>query len=129
MNVGNVVLFILDPSGHCGYPTEVQLNLLEEVKGMVKVPVIAVANKSDIVAPEGYPAMSTADGTGVEKVLATLLAHEPKRTEEERIIAIRAPIVHAPDILETDPLTGMPKRTRIRRPRKPRTVATRRPGE
>ncbi|MGB9176321.1 MAG: GTPase [Methanoregula sp.] len=121
MNVASVVLFILDPSEHCGYPMDVQLRLLEEVKGMVAVPMIVVANKSDLVAPEGYLTMSTADGTGVEDVLAQILAHKPKRTEEQRIIAIRAPIVHEPDAPEIDPMTGMPKRKRIRRPRKPRT--------
>jgi len=100
---------------------EMQLNLLEEVKGMVRTPVIVVANKSDLVAAEGYQTMSTADGTGVEDVLAAVLKQKPKRTEEERIIEIRAPIVHEPEAPEIDPITGMPKRKRIRRPRKPRT--------
>lgn len=121
MNVASVVLFILDPSEHCGYPIEVQLHLLEEVKGMVAVPFIVVANKSDLVAPEGYQTMSTADGTGVEEVLDEILTHKPKRTEEERIIEIRAPIVHKPEEPEIDPQTGLPKRKRVRRPRKPRT--------
>jgi nucleolar GTP-binding protein len=121
MNVASVVLFILDPSEHCGYPMEVQLNLLEEVKGMVRNPVIVAANKSDLVAAEGYQTMSTADGTGVEDVLAAVLEQKPKRTEKERILEIRAPIVHEPDAPEIDPITGMPKRKRIRRPRKPRT--------
>lgn len=129
MNVASVVLFILDPSERCGYPMEVQLNLLEEVKGMVKVPLVVVANKSDLIIPEGYQTMSTADGTGVEEVLAALLEHKPKRTEEERIIEIRAPIIHEPDVPEIDLQTGLPKRKRIRRPRKPRTQTTRNNGE
>jgi nucleolar GTP-binding protein len=121
MNVASVVLFILDPSEHCGYPMEVQRNLLEEVKGMVKSPVIVAANKSDLLAADGYLTMSTADRTGVEEVLAAVLEHKPKRTEEERIIEIRSLIVHAPDAPEIDPMTGMPKRRRIRKARKPRT--------
>jgi nucleolar GTP-binding protein len=125
MNVASVVLFILDPSEHCGYPMEVQLNLLEEVKGMVKAPLVVAANKSDLVAAEGYPTMSTADGTGVEDVLAAILVHKPERTAEQRIIEIRAPIVHEPDAPpEIDLMTGLPKRKRIRRPRKPRTRTT-----
>jgi nucleolar GTP-binding protein len=123
MNVASVVLFILDPSEHCGYPMDVQRRLLDEVKGMVKTPVVVVANKSDLVAGAGYRTMSTADGTGVEDVLAAVLEYKPKRTEEERIIEIRTPIVHEPDAPEIDPLTGLPKRKRIRRPRKPRTKA------
>lgn len=122
MNVASVVLFILDPSEHCGYPLKVQLNLLDEVKGLVKTPLVVVANKSDIVAAEEYLSMSTETGDGVEEVLAAILVHKPKRTEEERLIEIRAPIVHEPDATaEIDPMTGLPKRKRIRRPRKPRT--------
>lgn len=121
MNVASVVLFILDPSEHCGYPMQVQCNLLEEVKGMVKVPLIVAANKSDLVAGEGYQTMSTADGTGVEEVLAKILTHKPKRTEEDRKAAIRAPIVHEEEAPEIDIRTGMPKRKRVRRPRKART--------
>jgi nucleolar GTP-binding protein len=122
MNVASVVLFILDPSEHCGYPMEVQLNLLNEVKGMVKSPVIVVANKSDLVEAQGYQTMSTALGTGVEEVLAEILAHKPKQTGEDRIKEIRAPIVHETEVPEIDPMTGMVKKKRIRRPRKPRTT-------
>ena len=122
MNVASVVLFILDPSEHCGYPMDVQLNLLEEVSGMVKVPVIVAANKSDLVATGVYLTMSTANGTGVEDVLSEILTHKPVRTEEERIIEIRAPIIQEPEAApEMDPMTGLPKKKRIRRPRKPRT--------
>lgn len=121
MNVASVVLFILDPSEHCGYPMEVQLRLLEEVKGLVNVPVIVAANKSDIVAADGYTTMSTQSGDGIDAVLETILGHRPKQTEEERKVAIRAPIVHAEDAPEIDPMTGRVKRKRIRRPRKPRT--------
>jgi nucleolar GTP-binding protein len=121
MNIARVVLFILDPSEHCGYPLEVQLRLLEEVKGMVKVPVIVVANKSDLSTADGYLAMSTQTGDGVDAVLEAVLAAKPERTEEERIIEIRSPIVHDEEAPEIDPLTGRVKRKRIRRPRKPRT--------
>jgi nucleolar GTP-binding protein len=42
MNLASVVLFIIDPSEHCGYPIEVQRRLLDEVAGLVSVPVVAV---------------------------------------------------------------------------------------
>jgi len=121
MNIASVVLFILDPSEHCGYPMEVQLRLLEEVKGMVKSPVIVVANKSDLTTADGYTAMSTQTGDGIDEVLESILSQRPKRTEEDRLKEIRAPIVHAEDAPEIDPVTGRVKRKRIRRPRKPRT--------
>jgi nucleolar GTP-binding protein len=123
MNVANVILFIIDPSEHCGYPMEVQLRLLDEVKGMVQVPVIVVANKSDLTIADGYLTMSTKSGDGVDEVLADILTHKPEHVERERAVDIRSPIVHAPEPeAEIDLMTGQPKRKRIRRPRKPRTV-------
>ncbi len=121
MNVADLILFILDPSGHCGYPMEVQISLLEEVKEMVQVPVLVVANKSDIVTADGYRTMSTQTGDGVEDLFKVILAHRPVRTEEQRVIDIRAPIVHEEEAPEIDPMTGQMKRRRIRRPRKPRS--------
>ncbi|HNX18135.1 MAG TPA: 50S ribosome-binding GTPase, partial [Methanoregula sp.] len=77
MNVASVILFILDPSEHCGYTMDVQLRLLEEVKGMVNVPVVVVANKSDITVADGYRSMSTETKDGVDEVLKELLAFRP----------------------------------------------------
>jgi len=83
MNVASVILFILDPSEHCGYPMEMQLGLLDEVKGMVNVPLIVVANKSDLKVEEGYLSMSTETKDGVDEVLKELLSHR-KAWEELR---------------------------------------------
>ena len=127
MNVPSVVLFILDPSEHCGYPMALQLNLLEEVKGMVTVPVIVVANKSDLVTADGYQAMSTADGTGVEEVLAEILTHKPEPVEKEKIVDIRSPLVLEPEEGDGEVpgeigLDGKPvKKPKPKRARKPRT--------
>ena len=81
MNIADIILFILDPSEHCGYPMEVQLNLLGEVKGMIEVPLVVVANKSDLQVAEGYLTMSTGKGEGVEEVLAAILVHKPAVTK------------------------------------------------
>jgi nucleolar GTP-binding protein len=81
MNVADTVLFILDPSEHCGYPMEVQLHLLDEVKGMIDVPLIVAANKSDLQTMEGYLAMSTGRGEGIEEVLAAILEKKPAVTK------------------------------------------------
>ena len=81
MNIADIILFILDPSEHCGYPMEVQLNLLKEVKGMIDVPLVVAANKSDLQVADGYLSMSTAKGEGVEEVLAALLLHKPAVTK------------------------------------------------
>jgi nucleolar GTP-binding protein len=127
MNVASVVLFILDPSEHCGYPMELQLNLLEEVKGMVKSPVIVVANKSDLVAPEEYQTMSTADGTGVEEALAAILTHKPAPEEGKKIVDIRSPVAVESEESDREApaeigLDGKPvKKPKPKRARKPRT--------
>ena len=81
INVADIILFILDPSEHCGYPMEVQLNLLDEVKGMIDVPLVVAANKSDLQVADGYLSMSTEKGEGVEEVLAAILSHKPAVTK------------------------------------------------
>ncbi|HIH27002.1 MAG TPA: GTP-binding protein, partial [Methanoregulaceae archaeon] len=125
MNVADVILFITDPSEHCGYPMSVQLSLLDEVKGMVSVPVIVVANKSDISVAEGYITMSTAEGTGVDAVLAEILLHKPLPEVKERVVDIRSALPQEPDeaeVFSEDVMLGDGKRRRMRRkPRKPRT--------
>jgi nucleolar GTP-binding protein len=135
MNVASVVLFILDPSEHCGYPMELQLNLLDEVKGMVKSPVIVVANKSDLMAPEGYQTMSTADGTGVEEVLAMILTFKPAPVEEKEAVDIRSALPHGSEEVVADEygeigLDGKPvRKPKPKRARKPRTRKAPGPAE
>jgi nucleolar GTP-binding protein len=127
MNVANVVFFILDPSEHCGYPMEVQLRLLDEVKGMVQVPVLVAANKSDLTVADGYLTMSTQTGDGIDEVLAAILTHKPEYVEKkrERAVDIRSPIIHEEDEeTEADGVLGQEegrKRPRMRKARKPRT--------
>ena len=126
MNVASIVLFILDPSERCGYPMDVQLHLLEEIRGLVNVPVIVVANKSDILVAEGYLSMSTETGDGVDAVLAAILVHKPDYVEKERVVDIRAPIVQEFEEPEAEGMLGTEeegakKKPRIRKARKPRS--------
>lgn len=126
MNVADLVLFILDPSEHCGYSMIAQLHLRDEVAGMVDVPMIVVANKSDLVGSEGYLTMSTKTGEGVDDVLAEILVHKPEPVEKKKrtVSDIRSPIIHEPEEsgMDEDPeteKTKKPKRKRLHR--KPRT--------
>lgn len=76
-----VVLFIVDPSEHSGYPLESQLRLAEDIKSWIGLPVLIVANKADVLGIEGMPVMSTLTGEGVAHVLEeliSLLRSEPK---------------------------------------------------
>ncbi len=92
-NIADVILFIIDPSEHCGFPLEDQMKLYEEITSTIDIPVIAVANKSDIKGLEGYPEMSTGQNTGVDEVLSTLMEYwrEPGVVEE--------PVPYNPHIL------------------------------
>ena len=124
MNVADIVLFILDPSEHCGYSMKAQLHLRDEVAGMVDVPLIVVANKSDLAEVEGYLTMSTQTGKGVEAVLAEILTHKPEYVEKKKTVAdIRSPIKHEVEEMEIDADTGELKIVvRKRKSRKPRTA-------
>ncbi len=81
INAADVVLFILDPSEHCGYTLGDQIRLLDEIHRIVDVPVVTVANKADIQGIEGYPEMSTLTGEGVEAVFGLLLTHKKEATK------------------------------------------------
>jgi nucleolar GTP-binding protein len=49
-NLADIVVFMLDPSGTCGYELEGQLHLLEDIrKTFVDVKVLPVANKADLL--------------------------------------------------------------------------------
>jgi nucleolar GTP-binding protein len=130
MNVADIILFILDPSEHCGYPMEVQLNLLEEVKGLIDVPLVVVSNKSDITVAEGYLTMSTQTGDGVDGVLAEILSHKPEPLARvvDTVPDIRSPLMNEPEerVMDECPYPGEEGRNerkpKPKRARKPRTV-------
>jgi nucleolar GTP-binding protein len=123
MNVADIILFILDPSEHCGYPMKVQLNLLDEVKGMIQVPLVVVANKSDLQVVDGYLSMSTEKGEGIEDVLAAIQVYKPEKVEQNRCTApdIRSPLVYEPEETEMDEKGRKVSKKRLhRKPRTPR---------
>ncbi|SEH57017.1 nucleolar GTP-binding protein [Halopenitus malekzadehii] len=71
-HLADCVLFVVDASGDCGYPLEVQLALLEEVDSLfgADVPLLTVCNKQDRstdVDADAY--MSVTEDENVEGVL------------------------------------------------------------
>jgi len=72
-----VVLYIVDPSEHCGYPLASQLSLAADLKEWIKLPMLVVANKSDMDAEERGKdfrlKMSAESGQGVDAVLEELI--------------------------------------------------------
>jgi nucleolar GTP-binding protein len=69
-----VILFILDPSEHCGYPLASQLHLAETLAAWIQHPMLVAANKADLAGYEDAPGMSTLTGVGVDQVLDRLLS-------------------------------------------------------
>ncbi|HEC80946.1 MAG TPA: GTP-binding protein [Thermoplasmatales archaeon] len=69
-HLADLIVFILDPTEHCGYTIEEQQNLLRRVKKMFpSIPVIVVENKSDIMKRKSpYLKISCTMGEGVQKL-------------------------------------------------------------
>ena len=88
-HVGNVVLFILDPSETCGYTLGEQYHLLGEVKKFIQMPVLVAANKIDVKGDEAEAdvCMSTLTGERVmdvrDKLVEMIEAEAPKKKPEE----------------------------------------------
>lgn len=68
-----VVLLIIDPSGHSGYPIDAQLRLAEDIMSWIGLPVLVAANKIDLADYAGIMTMSTLTGQGVDEVLDRLV--------------------------------------------------------
>jgi nucleolar GTP-binding protein len=72
-HLADAVVFLVDPSGDCGYPLDSQLELRDAVRDRFAtrgVPVLTVCNKTDRsrdVDADAY--MSVTEGEGVEEVL------------------------------------------------------------
>ncbi|KAF5412085.1 MAG: GTPase [Euryarchaeota archaeon] len=70
-HVGDLVLLLIDPAEHCGYPLTAQLSLLHGIEQTLAIPVLAVANKCDLADFHGeweYK-ISTETGYGVNDVV------------------------------------------------------------
>ncbi len=88
-----VVLYIVDPSEHCGYPLASQISLAGDLKEWINLPMLIVANKADIMGEqEGLEGsrdfsllMSTETGLGVDVVLEALVGLLDAATEKEAL--------------------------------------------
>ena len=50
--LANMIVFIIDPTEHCGYPLDAQLRLLNDIKKTFSIPIIEVENKCDILSTD-----------------------------------------------------------------------------
>ncbi len=74
-HLANGVIFLLDPTGTCGYPIEDQQHLLADVRSLFPdVPIAVVENKADLGGPGfGHQRISALTGDGVREALDGLL--------------------------------------------------------
>ncbi|MGZ8892117.1 MAG: NOG1 family protein [Halobacteriota archaeon] len=75
-HLGDVILFIIDPSGTSGYTVTEQLSLLNELRPQVPLPIIVAANKMDLKPTESVEEsfkISTTSGEGIAQVLKALI--------------------------------------------------------
>jgi nucleolar GTP-binding protein len=86
-HAADAVLVLVDASGDCGYPIDVQLELRDDIADRFGAPVLTVCNKADRsrdVEADYY--MSVADGENVEGVLDAAIeavGYEPGLPFEE----------------------------------------------
>ena len=93
-HAADVVIVMLDPSGDCGYPLDVQRALRDDIESRFDVPVLTVVNKIDRI-DQGLRAeleeetdhfMSVTEGTNVDAVVdgaVTAADYEPELPFEE----------------------------------------------
>lgn len=91
-HAADAVLVVIDPTGECGYPIEVQQQLLADLQKRFDAPVLAVDNKldrfeaHDLEDRESAHEMSIATGENVERVLEAAIEavdYEPELPLEE----------------------------------------------
>ena len=75
-HLGDVIVFLVDPSEHCGYPLDVQLKLLDDTrKAFPDTPFVVAESKSDLKrAGVGEVAFSSETGEGIADVMALALS-------------------------------------------------------
>jgi nucleolar GTP-binding protein len=73
-HLANVIVFIIDPSEHCGYVMDSQLRILSDIKARFpEVPIIEVENKVDILRYDSTRLkISALESEGVEALMEIL---------------------------------------------------------
>jgi nucleolar GTP-binding protein len=97
--LSNTCIFMIDPTGHCGYPLEPQIELLEKTADTIPgMDILLVVNKSDLDLPEGVemsPIETTVERLG-EKCLGIrhVSADSGEGLEDLRKAVVDALIIH-----------------------------------
>lgn len=81
-HLANIVVFLVDPSEHCGYSIDAQLKLLESTKKMFPdTPLVVAESKSDLkTIGVGEVAFSAETGAGVDELMKIVLSRTKARS-------------------------------------------------
>ena len=72
--LADLIVYVIDPTPHCGYNLEVQLNLLAKIKEMFDIPIIEVENKIDLKKIDSKRIkISAKNGEGIEEFKKRIL--------------------------------------------------------
>ncbi|AHL21981.1 NOG1 family protein [Thermococcus nautili] len=92
-HLGDVIVYIFDPSEYCGFPIEEQMHLFEEILNEFgEFPFIVAINKVDIADEEKTKAVEEfVKAKGLEPVKISALTGEGLDELKERVIAVVEP--------------------------------------
>lgn len=74
-HLANLIIFVLDPTGSCGYPIEYQLSLLEEIRRLYPdANMLVVENKADLInmTDSGRLRVSALKRDGIDELLGAI---------------------------------------------------------
>jgi nucleolar GTP-binding protein len=94
-HLADLVLFLRDPTGHCGYPLDAQANLLAEVRRVVPdVRLVVIETKADLGDPQqsgpsndALMQVSTLTGDGMSDLRALLVAEAMRPRQDAKTAA------------------------------------------
>jgi len=94
-HLGKVIIYIFDPSEHCGYPIEEQMHLFEEIYAEFgEFPFIVVLNKVDIAEEEKIGAIEEfVRSRGLEPLRISALNGEGLDRLKAKVIELVKPMV------------------------------------
>ena len=80
--LADLIIFMLDPSEHCGYTMDEQIKLLDEVHILFKgIKIIDVENKMDIIQTNSKRLkISASESTGLDKLLEIIQRSLPQKS-------------------------------------------------
>lgn len=84
--LADVIVYVIDPTLHCGFDLDVQMNLLSRVREMFEIPIIEVENKTDLKKSDSDKIkISSLKGDGIEELRDRIVLILEKQQREFKI--------------------------------------------